>query len=342
MINVLVAEDSTVVQKLIVSILDREPGIRVAGIAENGAVAVEMACSLKPDIITMDIRMPKLDGFEATKQIMSCCPTPIVIVSASLPSDMDDTFSAVKAGALMVIEKPRGLTSADYENTRNTLVSTVKLMSAVRVVRRWHKAPTVSERLAMKKSSAKITTKIVAIGASTGGPTALSQVLRRLPKEFSVPIMIVQHITPGFGGAFADWLSGESGLKISVPHSGEPLADGAVYLAPDNTHMGVTARGRIVLTEQSNYNHHKPSINHLFESVAKAYGAEAIGVILTGMGEDGAHGLKEMQLAGGRTVAQDEQTCVVFGMPKVAISLGAADRVVPLEDVAGAILNLSE
>lgn len=342
MIKVLVAEDSTVVQKLIVSILEREPGIRVAGIAENGARAVEMACSLKPDIITMDIRMPKLDGFEATKQIMNCCPTPIVIVSASLPRDMDATFSAVKAGALMVIEKPHGLTSADYENTRSSLVSTIKLMSAVRVVRRWHEGPIKPERLAMKKPSAKVATKIVAIGASTGGPTALSQVLRRLPKEFSVPILVVQHITPGFGAAFAEWLGGESGLEITVPYSGLPLAANGVYLAPDNHHMGVTAAGRIVLTESSNYNHHKPSINHMFESVAKAYGAEAIGVILTGMGEDGAQGLKEVQLAGGRTIAQDEKTCVVFGMPKVAISLGAADRVVSIEDVAGAILNLSE
>jgi two-component system chemotaxis response regulator CheB len=335
MIKVLIVEDSLVVSHLLLQILQSDPEIVVVGQARNGEEAVWLANHLKPDVITMDINMPKLDGIEATKLIMQQCPTRIIIVSAAgNNNESKSAFEAIKSGALQVIDKPKGYLASDYEQIKGSLIKSVKLMSTLKVVTRWAtkkpvkplvKQPTV-------KTSGKI--KVMGIGASTGGPAALNYLLSRLPKNFPLPILIVQHITFGFGAAFADWLNTESSLPVFLAIQGQAIEPGQVYIAPDGYHLGVNSNGVIHLTNKKvNYNHHIPSVNYLFESLAKSYGHQSLGLLLTGMGDDGALGLRLIREAGGRTFVQDEESSVVFGMPKEAIRIGAAEKIVPLNTV---------
>jgi len=335
MIKVLIVEDSLVVSHLLLQILQSDPEIVVVGQARNGEEAVWLANHLKPDVITMDINMPKLDGIEATKLIMQQCPTRIIVVSAAgNNNESKSAFEAIKSGALQVIDKPKGYLASDYEQIKGNLIKSVKLMSTLKVVTRWAtkkpvkplvKQPTV-------KTSGKI--KVMGIGASTGGPAALNYLLSRLPKNFPLPILIVQHITFGFGAAFADWLNTESSLPVFLAKQGQAIEPGRVYVAPDGYHLGVNSNGVIHLTNKKvNYNHHIPSVNYLFESLAKSYGHQSLGLLLTGMGDDGALGLRLIREAGGRTFVQDEESSVVFGMPKEAIRIGAAEKIVPLNTV---------
>jgi len=335
MIKVLIVEDSLVVSHLLLQILQSDPEIVVVGQARNGEEAVWLANHLKPDVITMDINMPKLDGIEATKLIMQQCPTRIIVVSAAgNNNESKSAFEAIKSGALQVIDKPKGYLASDYEQIKGNLIKSVKLMSTLKVVTRWAtkkpfkplvKQPTV-------KTSGKI--KVMGIGASTGGPAALNYLLSRLPKNFPLPILIVQHITFGFGAAFADWLNTESSLPVFLAKQGQAIEPGRVYIAPDGYHLGVNSNGVIHLTNKKvNYNHHIPSVNYLFESLAKSYGHQSLGLLLTGMGDDGALGLRLIREAGGRTFVQDEESSVVFGMPKEAIRIGAAEKIVPLNTV---------
>ena len=336
MIRVVIAEDSAVVRELLVNILQSDPEIAVVGTAKDGIEAVTMAEELHPDVITMDIRMPKMDGVEATRVIMEQAPTRIVIVSASVDqAESRPAFEAIKAGALTLVEKPHGLHHKDYQAIKNNLVKTIKIMSHVKVVTRWRSRG--NEGAAGQNR--KVSTKLIAIGASTGGPAALSHILKDLPADLPVPIVIVQHMTPGFGPAFATWLDSESPMPVRITQMGEEIRPGSVYIAPDKYHLGIDKTGKAVLSTQIlSYNSHRPSINYMFETVAKSYGAKGLGVLLTGMGEDGALGLREIKSAGGKTIVQDERSCVVFGMPKSAIAIGAADKVVPLDKIAGAIL----
>lgn len=332
MIRVLIVEDSMVVSHLLLQILQSDPEIVVVGQARNGQEGVWLAEHLKPDVITMDINMPKLDGIEATKLIMQNCPTRIIIVSACNQKESKAAFEAVKAGALQVIDKPKGYLSSDYQQIKDNLIKSVKLMSAIKVVTRWSAKKNVAPVVKSITTSGKI--KIIGIGASTGGPAALHFLLSRLPKNFPLPILIVQHITPGFGAAFADWLNADSALPVLLGKQGQEVKPGNAYVAPDGYHMGVNAHGFIHLTNKEvGYNHHCPSVSYLFEALAKSYGNQSLGLILTGMGSDGAEGLKLIREAGGRTIAQDETSSVVFGMPKEAIKIGAAEKVVPLSKV---------
>lgn len=335
MIRVLISEDSAVVADHIKGLLESAPGIRVVGMARNGIEAVAMAENLKPDVITMDINMPKMDGVEATKQIMQKCPTRIIIITASADQkESRPAFEALKSGALTVLEKPRGYGHKDYTVIRDNLIKTVEVMSTVKVVTRWRPRtqPVVRAEVPSKKPL------IVAIGASTGGPAALSVVLKSLSADLAAPILIVQHMTSGFGTAFAGWLEHESALPVKIAMQGEKVRPGSVYIAQDDLHLGVTASGYISLSESYRVKtYHRPSVNYLFESVAHGYGGHAIGVLLTGMGEDGALGLREIKNAGGSTYCQDESTCVVFGMPKTAIGLGAADHIMPLDKIGPAL-----
>lgn len=335
MIKVLIVEDSLVVSHLLLQILQSDPEITVVGQARNGQEAVWLANHLKPDIITMDINMPKMDGIEATKLIMQQCPTRIIVVSAAgNNNESKSAFEAIKAGALQVIDKPKGYLASDYGQIKDSLIKSVKLMSTLKVVTRWPAKkpdkPVVKQPAV--KTSGKI--KVMGIGASTGGPAALNYLLRRLPKNFPLPILIVQHITFGFGAAFADWLNTESSLPVSLAKHGQAAEPGRIYIAPDGYHLGINSQGVLHLTNKKiNYNHHIPSVNYLFESLAKNYGHQSLGLLLTGMGDDGALGLRLIREAGGRTFAQDEESCVVFGMPKEAIRMGAAEKIVPLNSV---------
>lgn len=348
-IDVLVAEDSPVVREFLVHILSGDPAIRVIGTASNGAEAVEFAQRRKPDLITMDIRMPKMDGFEATRCIMETAPTPIVIVSGHLDTkEVATTFRAMEAGALAILPRPHGPGHPEYERTATELVRTVKLMAEIKVVKRWPRA--AEEWGARARREGVITSEtvavapreveIVAIGASTGGPPVLQTILAGLAKDFPAPVLIVQHIAPGFVHGFAEWLTQSTNFPVHVATHLDAACPGHAYVAPDGMHMGVRSGGRIALSEHAPENSLRPSVAHLFRCVAEVYGPAAIGVLLTGMGKDGAQELKLLKDRGAITIGQDEASAVVNGMPGEASKLGATMYVLPPEQIAATLSKL--
>lgn len=341
MIKVLVVEDSPVVQELLVHILNSDPELEVIGTAANGKEALEFLTGKKPDVITMDIHMPVMDGFEATSSIMANNPVPIVIVSASWePAEVEKTFQAIEAGALTCIEKPLGLGHPDYEKASKNLIETVKVMAGVKLVRRWPKpkhTQTAPQKALVKLPEA---VKVVAIGASTGGPPALQELFSGLPDGFDIPILVVQHISPGFLPGLVDWLSQSTKLTVRIASDNESLFPGTVYFAPDGKQMGVGLNDRLILSDEKTENSLCPSVAYLFSSVSKNYGPNAIGVLMTGMGKDGAEGLKLMRDRGAITFAQDKETSVVHGMPGEAIKLGAAIYVLPPNGIAEMIKDM--
>jgi two-component system chemotaxis response regulator CheB len=336
MIRVLVVEDSPLQRNLLKMLLESDQDIRVIGMAENGAEGVQLARALKPDLITMDIRMPVMDGFEATRQIMQEQPTPIVVISASVEApDLAITFNAIKAGALDVVEKPTSVGAAGFEEIRRRLIATVKGMAMVQVTRRdLSKISAPSAHPQVTRRSSFRSPQVLAIGASTGGPLALSILLKALPLNFSLPIVIIQHMATGFTQGFVAWLQTESALPLAIASENQTIHPGKVYFAPDESHLVFMCRGVLTVTRDPPVNYVRPSATVLFNSVAKVYGGEAIGVLLTGMGSDGAAGLQAMHQAGAFTVAQDEATSVVYGMPKVAAELGAVDQILSLAAIA--------
>lgn len=342
MIRVLVAEDSVTVRELLVEILTGDPEIQVVGEAKNGLEAVELAVRLKPDLITMDVHMPELDGLDATKEIMVRAPTPIVVVSSSHNArDVELSLSAMRAGALIVLPKPDDPGSEQFAGRQGTLLAMVKAMSSVKVVRRWlprasAPRPTPPPRLA---PSSRI--RAIAIGASTGGPAALERIFKDLPGDFPIPILVVQHIAAGFASGLADWLSASSSLRVKVAQPGDALRPRTVFIAPDDRQLGVAADGNLEVTPGAAVNGLRPSATHLFASVARAFGPGVVAVILTGMGRDGVEGLRALKAAGGYVIAQDESSSVVYGMPREAVVAGVVDLVVPVEEVAPRLLELA-
>ncbi len=343
MVRVLIAEDSPTLRILIRRILENDPGIRVVGEATNGNEAVALCRSLNPDIVTMDIHMPGMDGYEAIRHIMAEMPRPIVVLtSTESDSRLGITHKAIDYGALMVLGKPKGMPGADPE--ADNLISQIKAMADVKVVRRtrWPQ-PEQSKmpgKAAMPRSARRQRVRLVAIGVSTGGPPALQVILSRLPAGFPAPILVVQHMSRNFIGGLATWLNETTPLQVRVAQTGEKLTPGMVYLAPDGNHLAVTADGSAWLKTMSLVDGHCPSATVLFESAAAVKGPETAGVILTGMGSDGARGLKTLHDAGGYTMAQDEASCVIFGMPREAIAMGAVNEVLPLEMISGRLKEL--
>jgi len=346
-IRILVAEDSPVARELLVSILESAPGLQVVGTARNGTEAVRLAKRLRPDVIAMDVYMPEMDGFEATRRIMAETPRPIVLVSASfVKNERDLTFNALKSGALSVLEKP---TMYDPPERHDLLISQLKLMSEVKVIRRWLDPtkpaatcpPVVSESV-LRVGNGKSEFQLVAMASSTGGPGMLAQILGQLPADFSLPILIVQHITQGFSVGLTGWLNQQTPLEVRLACQGDEPQPGQVLIAPDDYHMIVNSAGLISLLKEPSCHRLRPSADHLFNSVARIYGATAIGVILTGMGGDGAEGLQAMRNTGAHTIAQDKDSCVVFGMPAVAIELGAVEQILPANKIAATIIMMLE
>ena len=345
-IHVLVVEDSPVAQLLLVHILNSDPRLSVLGTANNGEKALTFLKRNKPDVIVMDIHMPGMDGFETTRRIMETQPVPIVVCSASLnPAEVAITFRALEAGAVALVAKPVGLGHHEYEDMAGKLVETVKLMSEVRVVRRWARlrradAPAVIPTAAeLQTSPASI--KVVAIGTSTGGPPVLQTILAGLPRDFSAPVLIVQHIAAGFLPGLVDWLNQTTGFPIHIAAHGEPLLPGCAYLAPDGYHLGLDGFGQIALSKQEPENGLRPSVSYLFRSVAAVCGANAVGVLLTGMGRDGADELKFLKELGAVTIAQDAKSSVVHGMPGEAIKLGAASYVLAPDKIPAVLAGLA-
>ncbi len=347
MIRILTVEDSDVVALLLKAILEQEPDMRVVGRARNGAEALGQVKALQPDLVTMDIRMPVLDGFEATRQIMAERPTPIVVVSSSVDDDeLRITFRAIEEGALAVMEKPRGLSHPDFESIRQELVDTIRAMAEVKLVRRT-RPPQLSRLSTDKKTSAPAplhAPELVAIGISTGGPQVLQSLFKALPTDFPLPILVAQHISKGFLQGLVKWLDDESELRIKVAENGEALQGGHVYFAPDDHHLMVhrTSRGLVVrLDHGDTVNGFRPSASCLFESVAQVCGRKAVGVLLTGMGSDGATGLSSMHQLGATTLVQDEQSAVVYGMPGAALALNAVSQVLPLDRLPVRLVELA-
>jgi two-component system chemotaxis response regulator CheB len=343
-IKVLIVEDSPVAREFLTYVLTSDSAIQVVGTASNGVEALKALEKTRPDVITMDIHMPMMDGFEATRRIMETVPTPIVIVSGSTGAgEVSGTFSAIEAGALAVVRRPPGIKHEEFETGSRELIQTVKLMSEVKVVKRFSRASRVRTAGPLPiapqvKANGKI--QAVAIGASTGGPPVLKDILSGLPQGFPVPVLIVQHIAKGFAKGFTEWLSSASRFPLSVASHGERAAPGHGYVAPDGLHMGLESGPTIALSDHAPENHLRPSVSYLFRSVAQVLGPAAVGVLLTGMGRDGAEELKAMKDKGAITIAQDEESSVVHGMPGEAIKLGAATYVLPPEEITAMLMEL--
>ena len=357
MIRVLVAEDSATARTLLVALLSSEPDIHVVGESTTGREAVEMAERLSPDLITMDVHMPEMDGLEATKQIMVRSPRPIIIVSsAARDGEVELSLEAMRAGALMVLPKPEGPSSPMFAADQRQLVSMVRAMSQVKVVRRHgtvapFAANTPPSRAAYTMAPpplgprGKGAIRLVAIGASTGGPAAIRTILSELPRSFPVPILIVQHIARGFTAGLAHWLAGDTSLEVKLGEIGERANPGTVYIAPDDRHLGcqLDASGviRLLLDNAPAVGAFRPSASYLFQSTADSLGAGVLAVILTGMGDDGVAGLRTVKSRGGRVLAQDEASCVIYGMPREAAHAGVVDVQLGLNAMARRIMELT-
>ncbi len=341
MIKVLVVEDSAVSQQLLVHLLGKDPGIRVIGTAGNGEEAIAFLAKQKPDVITMDIHMPVLDGIEATRKIMETEPVPIVIVSAVWnPAEVATTFRAMEAGAVALVEKPAGLGHPESQEQARALVQTVKNMAEVRVIRRRGLRPGAGaggEGAAPPATRPNLRNiQVIVVGASTGGPPALRNLLAHLPPEMTVPILIVQHIAAGFLPGLADWLSA-AGRPVEIAKQGTVPERGHVYLAPDGFQMGLDEHGIITLSSSPIENGLRPSVSYLFRSAAEVHGDRAVGIMLTGMGRDGAQELKLLHDRGAITFAQDRESSVVHGMPGAAIRLDAATYILSPDKIGGTV-----
>ena len=345
MIRVLIVEDSATARDYLVHIFSADPGMKVIGTAKDGAEGLGLVERLKPDVITMDIHMPVMDGLEATRKIMETHPVPIVIVSGIWdPREVETTFRAIEAGALAVVQRPAGLGHPDSERLKEELISKVKLMSEVKVVRRWGRSQKITEGKKTEEPPFSINSQkdigVVAIGASTGGPPALQTILSGLPPDFPVPVLIVQHIAAGFIQGMLDWLSETSGLRLHVAKDGEKILGGRAYFAPDDFYLGVGENAFLRLQKKETESQTSLAVSHLFRSVAEVYGARSTGILLTGMGSDGAAELKIMRGKGAITIIQDKQSSIVFGMPGAARELGAAMYELPPEEIASVLRYL--
>lgn len=352
-IRVLLVEDSPIALAILKRILSASPDIEIVGTARTGLEAIALIPKVQPQVICTDLHMPEMNGLELTKVVMSTTPKPILVISTSVQHrDSEKAFQMLQAGAVDIFPKPSAGLGTDYIRIQQELISRIKVLAGVsvftlrgtRVQEPVSSPPTPSpppirsESVPVPSFSSKVV-KMIAIGASTGGPQALQKILSQLPKSLPVPIICVQHISEGFLQGLITWLDQHCELTVMIAPSGELPKPGFVYFPPERQHLELNSVGRFIHSSAPPVGGHRPSIDVTFSSVAQFYGAASMGILLTGMGRDGAEGLLKMSKAGGLTIAQNEETCVVFGMPNVAIALGGAQQVLPVEAIAPTLLN---
>ncbi|HOP62862.1 MAG TPA: chemotaxis response regulator protein-glutamate methylesterase [Spirochaetota bacterium] len=343
-IKVLVVDDSSLVRKIITDILDKEDDITVVGTANNGKTAIFRNQELEPDVITMDIEMPILDGLAALKHIMGSRPKPVIMMSVLTQHGADATFKALELGAVDFVPKPSSLLSMTVEEIGDLLVKKIRSVYNSRL--NVHKLPETGHAEgsggAFSGTLKEVSEKIVAIGTSTGGPSALINVFKKFPDKFPSPVLVVQHMPEGFTTAFSKRLNDSSTLSVKEAEDGDDILPGHGYVAPGHSHMALVKRGdryKIRIFKAEKVSGHMPSIDVLFNSVAENAGKSSVGVIMTGMGRDGAEGLLKIRKTGGHTIAQNEDTSVVYGMNRVAVESGAAEEVVSLGNITDQIIS---
>lgn len=335
-VRVVVVDDSQTARELLVALYE-SAGFRVVGVGKTGEDAIQLVIKHNPDVVSMDVVMPKMDGLDATRVIMREHPTPIVIVTASLMrSDTDLAFEALKAGALTAVQKP----GIEDPITCEKLIETVRLMATVPVIRRWSEDKPRPGLSGISTGDAK-GIRLIGIASSTGGPGVLAQILKPLPKNFPIPILIVQHVTNGFATGLAEWLHEQMNLDVGLAGHGDMPKAGLVLLPPDDYHMQINKSGTIELSKAPPYKGLRPSANYLFNTMARFYGQSGMGIILTGMGDDGAEGMEAMYKAGALTFAQDEESCIVYGMPAEAVKRKAVKQVLTPDQISQYLMNMA-
>lgn len=347
-IQVLLVEDSPVALEILDRLLSSSPEVEIVGKARSGKQALEMIPQARPNVICTDLHMKEMDGLEFTKQVMATDPKPILVISTSVQKeDSQNIFQLLQAGAVDVFPKPTTGLASDYERVKRELIGKIKILAGVTVFTKrqanltnTHNGATSSDRTLNTGRLMDVTTstRVVTIGASTGGPQALHKILSQLPANFPVPAICAQHISVGFLNGLVDWLQSECKLNVKVAEVGESPVPGTVYFAPEKSHLELDATGKFSCASSVPVDGHCPSVTVLFRSVAKFYGRATAGILLTGMGKDGAAGMQAIAQAGGMTIAQDEKTSVVFGMPKEAIALKAVGQVLPIYEIAPFLL----
>jgi two-component system chemotaxis response regulator CheB len=353
--------------------LQRDPAIQVVGTARDGNEAIQMVPKLRPDVVTMDVHMPGMDGLATTEHLMAYCPTPILVLTASLVgSEIDITFQMLGAGALEVVEKPHMHDVQAFDRATRDLVRRIKVLARVKVVthlrgrrkssgpapiqnarkptgsvradpaqtpRQEELKPGAAARVRPSAAAWTPTFPLVILGASTGGPRIIQRIITELPRELAAGVVVVQHIAEGFSSGLVDWLQGSSRLPITLAAEGHQLRAGEILIAPDQRDLLITPDGRVHLT-QAPLLIQRPSIDVTMQAAAEVFGTRAIGVLLTGMGRDGAYGMLTIHRRLGHTIAQDEKSCAIYGMPRAAIQLGAAHEVLPPERIGARLIEL--
>jgi two-component system chemotaxis response regulator CheB len=344
-IKVLVVDDSALMRKIITDMLVSSPEIEIIGKAYNGKDAIEKVCRLKPDVVTMDIEMPVLDGLQALGYIMSECPVPVIILSAE--NSADTTITAFQYGAVDFLQKPSGSLSLDITSLKDELIKKVKAAAGVKIDRLgFIEEKKIQEKPEPEMVKNERSRKIVVIGTSTGGPRALQQVIPLLPQSLDAAVLVVQHMPPGFTKTLAERLDKQSLIKVREAKEGDHVEPGTIFVAPGDYHMTVKQQkidGKTVevisLNRNEKVNGVRPSVDVLLNSVAQIFGKDALGVILTGMGSDGSRGIRNIKQAGGKVIAEDESTCVIYGMPRVIIEQKLADYILPINRIAEGIVQ---
>jgi two-component system chemotaxis response regulator CheB len=342
-VRVLVVDDSALMRKLIPLILERDPDIEVVGTAMDGAFALRKIAELQPDVVTLDLEMPRMDGIETLRMIMRSAPLPVIVFSTHSKEGAYSTFKALALGAIDFVAKPRDAAAGHLDPIAYQLIEKIKVAKRAGGPKKLPRLELEAPPPAKKHARVAVPpSRVIAIGISTGGPNALQFLLSQLPADMPATFVVVQHMPEGFTDMFARRLDECCALEVQEAKSGDLLLAGRVLICPGNRHMMVRRMPRgdmVVLSDGSPINGHRPSVDVLFHSVAQEFGLTAVGILMTGMGEDGAEGLGAIQSAGGMTIAQSEDTCVVGGMPRAAIVKGFANKVVPLEHLGSFLVT---